>query len=127
MTVDGSSEEDGLGPVRPYAVVRGRARPRRDLPSECVLRPSAAPPATPLQPDHARLMVEFHTERDHPFRSVAEVAARTAQPLQVARILLDDLIEDGYLVAPAPAGLFTTEPACDSHLLERVLDGLHKL
>ncbi|MGW4032133.1 DUF742 domain-containing protein [Streptomyces sp. NPDC004838] len=58
-------------------------------------------------------------------RSVAELAALLDQPVQVARVLISDLIDAGVLTTaarPTP-----TPPTRDTDLLEAVLVGLQAL
>lgn len=53
--------------------------------------------------------------------SVAELAARLIQPVQVVKVLISDLLDAEALALANPAG--PSDP--DAHLLERLLDALH--
>ncbi len=53
---------------------------------------------------------------------VVEVAGRTRLAIQVTRILIGDLIEDGLLAVETGTGSINDRP--DIQLLERVLSGL---
>jgi hypothetical protein len=58
--------------------------------------------------------------------SVAEIAAHLSVPLGVARVLVSDLAEAGYVVIHPPADV-TESGGQDPNLLEKVLDGLRSL
>jgi hypothetical protein len=117
----GGRETVGQSPrarrVRPYAITRGRTRSRTVLALE-----------TLVEWAHGReqrsLSREQQAIRDVCLRpmSVAEVSARTALPLGVVRVLLDDLAAADLVVVHTTAG---DRP--DRALLERVLDGLQRL
>ncbi|MFB7776256.1 DUF742 domain-containing protein [Streptomyces bauhiniae] len=123
MTPEGSKwSNEALGAVRPYALVRGRVTPTRDLDRHTMLQASTDPPSAPLQPHHAQVLGACG--RQGP-RSVTEIAGRAGLPLHVTRILLSDLLDDSYLVDAMPVGFRHAES--DPHILERVLAGLHQL
>lgn len=108
--------------VRPYSWTGGRTRPVQDLAVETLvstghLAPDAADSAAA---EHHAIVVLC--ERPH---SVAEVAALLSLKLGVARVLLADLIDSGWLRVhrnPAPAG-----HTPDLTLLQRVREGLYRL
>ena len=58
-------------------------------------------------------------------RSVAEVAALLAVPLGVARVIIDDMAGAGLLLVHPRAVAATGAPSRD--IMQRVLDGLHRL
>ncbi|MGW2695662.1 DUF742 domain-containing protein [Streptomyces sp. NPDC001296] len=123
MTTEGGAwRNEALGAVRPYALVRGRVTPTHELARHALLQASADPPATLLQPHHAQVLDVCGKEEP---RSVTEVAGRAGLPLQVVRILLSDLIDDGYVVYAMPDGYLNAER--DIHILGRVLAGLHHI
>ncbi|MCZ8379132.1 DUF742 domain-containing protein [Mycobacterium sp. CPCC 205372] len=90
------SEESGPTPnlVRPYTLTAGRTESRVHLPMEApveTLNSGKAPrwPASDIRGQILALCV------DSP--SVAEIAARLSVPLGVARVLIGDLVTQGYL------------------------------
>lgn len=104
--------------VRPYMRTRGRTRGRGELAVETLV--SVPIPRPVLDDPEHRAIADVC---DGP-RSVAEVAALTAVPLGVARVLIDDMSHAGLLlVHPTAAGGSRPEPA----LMARVLDGLRRL
>lgn len=110
--------EDTRTRVRPYVRTRGRTRTRADLAVETLV---SVPRPGPLieDPEHAAV----DRVCDGP-RSVAEVAARLEVPLGVARVVIDDMAAVGLVVVhptSAPAGAPSRE------VMQRVLDGLHRL
>ncbi len=125
-TRDAFTEEDtpsdgGLR-ARPYVLTKGRTRARSDLAVETLV--SSEPNA------------QWHRHRPgSEYRklgqlcttpvSVAEIAANLSVPLGVARVLITDLADTGFLrvhTAPANPG---GRP--DRALLDRVLAGLQRL
>jgi len=103
--------------VRPYTITRGRTWTRATLAMETLVETATGGESRAVSPEQrtiCRLCVR-------PI-SVAEVSARAALPLGVARVLLDDMADDGLVVLHiAPTG----RP--DRALMERVLDGLQRL
>ncbi len=71
--------------------------------------------------------VEFHSVRSlcHRPRSVAEVAATLSVPLGVAKVLLGDMAELGLVTVHDTHADGDGRPALA--LMERVLQGLHRL
>ena len=105
--------------VRPYVRTRGRTRTRTDLAVETLV--SIPSPRPPLEdPEH----VALGDVVDDP-RSVAEVAALLAVPLGVARVIIDDMAAAGLLLVHPRAVAASGAPSRD--IMQRVLDGLHKL
>ncbi|MDN3260803.1 DUF742 domain-containing protein [Streptomyces sp. CSDS2] len=116
--------ETGLGAPRPYALVQGRAKPSKDLERTTLVVLSANSPSTPLQP-HYKQIVSLCTSAPC---SVAEIAGRLRQPLQVTKVMVSDLMVDHYLVVPQLPGMFDSGvDGSDKRLLKDILDGLHKL
>jgi hypothetical protein len=105
--------------VRPYFRTRGRTRARTDLAIETLV---SMIPGAPRVTDAEQAAIAAVCAAP---RSVAEVAARLAVPLGVARVLIDDMAFGGVLrVHPRPVpGSGPPPPA----VLRRVLDGLHRL
>ncbi|MFF5538508.1 DUF742 domain-containing protein [Streptomyces cinerochromogenes] len=112
----------GLGPPRPYALVRGRAKPSKDLERTTLVVLSTNPPNAPLQPHYAQIAALCMPAPC----SIAEIAGRLSQPLQIVKVLVSDLIVDHYLVVPQPRGAFAVNGS-DVSLLKDVLDGLRNL
>lgn len=105
--------------VRPYVRTRGRTRARADLAVETLV--SIPSPRPPLEdPEH----VAVGDVVDDP-RSVAEVAALLAVPLGVARVIIDDMAGAGLLLVHPRAVATSGAPSLD--IMQRVLDGLHRL
>ncbi|MFV0257796.1 MAG: DUF742 domain-containing protein [Acidimicrobiales bacterium] len=135
-TAAGSAGADGSGSgtditvdllaVRPYLLTQGRTIPRLELALEDPVETS------PSGRDvHGRLGVEqdLIMELCHAPTPVIEVAGRLELPLPVVLVLLADLVVDGHLAVHRAAAGRTTAGAGrpDVALLERVLDGLHRL
>lgn len=114
--------EDFRSSVRPYAWTRGRTRPVQDLAVETLVSTSdeSRGLSSICAAEHAAI-VELCTE----IRSVAEVAALLALPLGVARVLLADMIDAGLVYVHR--NTLDGDSGRDLSLLERVLDGLHRL
>jgi hypothetical protein len=80
--------------VRPYTLTAGRTSTNVDLPLEASIEAQESAvdhdwPPSDLRGDIVKLCA------DRP--SVAEIAARLAVPLGVARVLVGDLVETGYV------------------------------
>ncbi len=106
--------------VRPYTLTAGRTKARVDLPVEAVLelQPMAGRPAP-----HGLSGKILEVAAD---QSVAEVSARVRQPIGVVRVLLGDLVEQGYVRVQAT---LTEDTSMDERrdLIERTLRGLRSL
>jgi len=108
--------------IRPYALTGGRVRSSTELGLEAIVRVT----------DRGRTDVaKLATERraicdvcDAP-SSIAEVSAHLKLPLGVARVLVGDMVTEGYLDCNENAVGEDSRP--DLRLLERVLDGLQAL
>jgi hypothetical protein len=101
-----------------YVLVRGRTAPRNtalDLATQIIALP--VDPAA-LEPEYQQLV-----DRCADWMSIAEVAAHLGRPLTVVKILVDILLEQGYLTIGAPA----QQTVADRWLLETLLDGLQRL
>jgi hypothetical protein len=109
--------------VRPYTLTAGRTASRVDLPLEALVRtlPSAPGPGWPGNDVRAEILGLSAASP-----SVAEIAARLALPLGVARVLIGDLVLQGYLRVDA-----TLDEAASiderRELLGRTLRGLRAL
>jgi hypothetical protein len=114
--------EDYSSIVRPYSWTCGRTRPVQDLALETLVSTSDEgwDMTTVCSAEHAAI-VQLCAE----VRSVAEVAALLALPLGVARVLLADMIGTGLV--HVHHNFLGSGSAQDLSLLERVLEGLHRL
>jgi uncharacterized protein DUF742 len=106
--------------IRPYILTGGRTRPRHDLDVHALVHTTEEGRTTtrtlPAEHESIRRMCESA-------HSVAEIAALVKVPLGVARILIDDMEEQGLISVTMP-------PQEDEHsveLLTRVLEGLRAL
>ncbi|PXY22677.1 DUF742 domain-containing protein [Prauserella muralis] len=114
---------DDSGPmVRLYALTRGRARPNGEFLDVIALIGASTLPEhdLTLSPEQAAILDLCRTT----VFSVAEIASRVNLPLNVLRVLLADLAEDGHIRVTHP-----TLPGRlpDDQILREVLDGLRAL
>lgn len=81
--------------VRPYTLTAGRTDSRVHLPLEAPVEALESPPREPRWSarDVRGQIVELCADRP----SVAEIAAHLSLPLGVARVLVGDLVAQGYL------------------------------
>ena len=105
--------------VRPYTLTGGRTAPKVELPFEATLRREFGG-SEPTDANLARIL-ELCDKR-----SVAEVSAHVHMPIGVVRVLLGDLIEQGYVKVQAT---LTADSSQDERreLIERTLRGLRTL
>jgi hypothetical protein len=113
--------------VRPYAVTRGRTRPRLEIAIEALIETTmrgrsaqSAKGSTGGEQQHIASLC------DGKLQSLAEIAARMQLPLGVARVLIADMAADGLVAVYEPTS-FETNDAVGTELLERVLSGLRRL
>jgi hypothetical protein len=80
--------------VRPYILTAGRTDTRVHLPLEAPIGtlPTAEPARWPSSDPRGQILAMCV---DHP--SVAEIAAQLSLPLGVARVLIGDMVTQGYL------------------------------
>ena len=103
--------------VRPFVLTGGRTRPRHDgLRIETQLHATRTGLTAPLRFEHRRIV-----ELCQAPRSVADLSAALRAPLAVVRILVGDLVGDGYLRIDEPLTQFS--PA----LIERISDRVRAL
>lgn len=112
--------DEHAGPVvRPYAMTRGRTRPTRANFDLITLVISVRPvPSVEigLGPEHLAIITLCQRHL-----SVAEVAAHLKLPVGTVRVLLDDLLDGGYVAVREP------EPDTelpDDGVLEAMINGL---
>jgi hypothetical protein len=100
----------------------GRTRPRYQLALEALVSANVLPQELPGHlPEHQRIC---HLCQE--IKSVAEISALLAIPLGVARILVADMAEAGFVAIHQP-GSDEEGGQPDVTLLESVLSGLRKL
>jgi hypothetical protein len=113
--------------VRPYAVTRGRTRPRLEIALEALVETTDQGRAgMPGSGGHGREHQHIAALCDGRLQSLAEIAARMQLPLGVARVLIADMAAEGLVAVHQPASLDRDE-AVGTELLERVLSGLRRL
>ncbi len=111
--------------VRPYMLTGGRTRSKGvDLPIETLARTTKEGTAhlgwlVREQAAIARLCADY--------QSLAEISAHLHIPLGVSRVLVGDMVHDGWLSVSTGVGGLTGDDLPDLSLLERVLDGLRSV
>jgi hypothetical protein len=102
--------------IRPFFVTGGRTRPLHDgLRIETIVSAQPAALSAPLRFELRRIV-----ELCQRPLSVAEIAVRLGVPLGVARVLVGDLVTDGYVSFTQPAEL-------PIDVLERIRDRVRAL
>lgn len=112
------------GIVRPYALTSGRTQASVHLPVEAIVE--QLPRARQREwTSHDQLgrIVEACEHRT----SVAEIAASVNLPLGVVRVLIGDLIEQGYLHTAAQTLDDSSSMSERKELIERTLRGLRAI
>ncbi len=109
--------------VRPYALTGGRVRSSTELALETIVRATSRGEAS--SGDLATEQRQICELCADPI-SIAEVSAHLQLPLGVARVLVGDMVTEGFLDCNAPA-VASRDSRPDLRLLERVLDGLQAL
>jgi hypothetical protein len=115
--------------VRPYAVTRGRTRPKLEIAIEALIETTVrgrTASSRPSNVNHGQEQQYIATMCDGRVQSLAEIAARLHLPLGVARVLIADMAADGLVSVYEPTSLDDNE-AVGTELLERVLSGLRRL
>lgn len=124
MSMNGDEQnEPPVLRVRSYVLTGGRTRSDVDLPIETLVK--VTPQGVSAAPRLALERKKIVTLCDAPI-SIAEVSAHLHVPLGVARVLVGDMCEEGFLTNFKPQHAVTGERP-DLKLLERVLDGLQAL
>jgi hypothetical protein len=114
------------GLVRPYAVTRGRTRPKLEIALESLVETTDHGRRGATNGGHGREHERIAALCDGRLQSLAEIAARMQLPLGVARVIIADMAFDGLLAVYEPA-LLDENDAVGTELLERVLSGLRRL
>src|SRR5690606_2255587 len=112
--------------VRPYAVTRGRTRPKLEIALEALVETTVRGRASHAHGAHGQEQQHIAMLCDGRLQSLAEIAARTQLPLGVGRVIIADMAADGLVAVYEPASLDDNE-AVGTELLERVLSGLRRL
>ena len=114
--------------VRPYAVTRGRTRPKLEIAIEALVETTVRGRAANSRPGggHGQEQQYISTLCDGRVQSLAEIAARMQLPLGVARVIVADMASDGLVAVYEPTSLDEND-AVGTELLERVLSGLRRL
>ena len=115
--------------VRPYAVTRGRTRPKLEIALEALVETTVRGRTVNVG--------RFGQGSEHQYiaamcdggrvQSLAEIAARMRLPLGVARVIVADMASDGLVAVYEPTSLEDETDAVGTELLERVLSGLRRL
>jgi hypothetical protein len=117
----GPEPVDRGGLLRPYALTRGRARPRQAvLEIESLVSTTWLGEAAERQALERRSIVLLCRQP----RSVAELSALLGLPLGVIRVLAGDMADEGLVRIHGPKG---AGGAPGRALLERVLAGLRRV
>jgi len=114
--------------VRPYAVTRGRTRPKLEIALEALVETTVRGRGTGTGRgggnEHQYIAAMCDGGR---VQSLAEIAARMQLPLGVARVIVADMASDGLVAVYEPTSLEDETDAVGTELLERVLSGLRRL
>jgi Protein of unknown function (DUF742) len=106
--------------ARPYSWTDGRTEPTLELAVEAQVQTTTDGQSAPLPPTSPLwTIVRFCVEQC----SVAEVAAHLSVPLGVAKVLVADLVAEGFVDVAATLSDDTTVDE-RRELIERVLSGL---
>ena len=110
---------DGLR-VRPYAITGGRTRAATEVPIEAIVyrTPKGVAAVSSMSLERRQILSILASPQ-----SAAEISARLRLPLGVARVVLGDLVDEGFVALNTRSA--SGRP--DLRLLERVLDGLQAL
>jgi hypothetical protein len=114
--------------VRPYAVTRGRTRPKLEIALEALVETTVRGRGTGTGrgggSEHQYIAAMCDGGR---VQSLAEIAARMQLPLGVARVIVADMASDGLVAVYEPTSLEDETDTVGTELLERVLSGLRRL
>lgn len=117
----GGWENSSLTDVRPYTVTGGRTHATQPLHlTTCLITQATTPSRVPVSPESEALLLHCSGAPC----SVAELAARIQQPVQVVKVLVGDLLDCEALVR---VNALDVAPDDHGHLLEAVLHGLREL
>src|SRR5918998_1513692 len=104
--------------VRPYAVTRGRTRPRLEIALEALVETTVRGRSTNgSKGGQGREHQYIAALCDGRLQSLAEIAARMQLPLGVARVLIADMAADGLVAVYEPTS-FEENDSVGTELLE---------
>ncbi|OXM60962.1 DUF742 domain-containing protein [Amycolatopsis vastitatis] len=109
--------------VRPFALTKGRARADRHALTMITLVLAARPPSEAERINREGATI-VRMCQGRPL-SVAEISAQLRLLVVVVKVLVSDLIDEGFLVRQTSA--LPTVNAPDMNLLQAVLDGVRRL
>jgi hypothetical protein len=115
---DGDDETEAGRFVPLYILVNGRTTPRDsnlDLATQVIALPAHA---TRLEPEYLQIL-----NRCGNWISIAEIGAYLHIPLAIVKVMVDVLLEQGYLDSGSPAQQRVIDPS----VLDAVLAGLERL
>src|SRR6476660_1682244 len=114
--------------VRPYAVTKGRTRPKLEIAIEALVETTVRGRAAgSRQGARGQEQQYIATLCDGRLQSLAEIAARMQLPLGVARVLIADMAADGLVAVYEPTSFDgDSTDSVGTELLERVLSGLRR-
>jgi hypothetical protein len=113
--------------VRPYAVTRGRTRPKLAIAIEALVETTVRGRTAGSRTGGSGQEQQYIANLcDGRLQSLAEIAARMQLPLGVARVIIADMAADGLVAVYEPTS-FEDNDAVGTELLERVLSGLRRL
>lgn len=115
---DGDDEAEAGRLVPLYILVNGQTSPRNtslDLATQVIALPVDV---TRLEPEYEEIV-----NRCTSWMSIAELSAYLRLPLAIMKVMVDVLLEQGYLATGSPA----QQKIVDLLLLETVLAGLERL
>jgi hypothetical protein len=116
--------------VRPYAVTRGRTRPRLNIAIEALVETTVRGRGADGRPGAVQGREHQYIANlcDGRLQSLAEIAARMQLPLGVARVIVADMAADGLVAVYEPTSFDgDSDDSVGTELLERVLSGLRRL
>ena len=116
--------------VRPYAVTRGRTRPRLNIAIEALVETTVRGRGAESRnaSAHGREHQYIASLCDGRLQSLAEIAARMKLPLGTTRVLVADMAADGLVAVYEPTSFDgDSDDSVGTELLERVLSGLRRL
>src|ERR1043165_6289295 len=114
--------------VTPYAVTRGRTRPKLDIAIEALIETTVRGRAANARTSGGQGQEQQYisTLCDGRLPSPAEIPPRMQLPLGVARVIVADMAADGLVAVYEPTSLDEND-AVGTELLERGLSGLRRL
>lgn len=119
--MSGAEESPDVSLLRPYLLTSGRAQPvdqTLEIEAQVVTSRLGASAQSSLSFEHRDIVALCRKSM-----SVAEIAAMLGLHIGVARVLVADLAEAGYVLVRRP----NTKPSQDLGMIERVIRGLEAI